>query len=99
MRQEETYLAPERPAVGSRCVVPRRKGAFHSFPTIYFARGSVQRLGRNRPGKGAVAEQELLFRAVLQARGAMRMGRPHSTDMSASIAKRTKQFGASLVKL
>lgn len=99
VRQEGTYLAPERPAVGSRCVIPRRKGAFNSFPTRYFARKFVQRLGRDRAGKGAVADQKMLLRAVLRARGAMRMGRPYSTGMPAWIEKRTKQFGGDLVKL
>lgn len=54
---------------------------------------------RDRPGKGAVAERNVVLRAVLRARGPLRMVRPDYTRILAPVAKGTKRFGGDLVEL
>lgn len=66
---------------------------------MYFASGYAKWLARDRPGKGAVAEQNAVLRAVLRARGPMRMVRPNYTPILAQFAKRTERFGGDLVEL
>lgn len=59
----------------------------------------AQRPLRDHPGKGGVAEQSLLRRAVLSARGPTQMELPDYTLQSAPVAKRTTRFGGGLVEL
>lgn len=99
MRQGKAHLVPERPAVGLRRVMHRQEGAFNSFPTMYFPSRYAEWLARDRPGKGAVAEQNAVLRAVLRARGPLRMIRPDYKRILEPVAKRTKRFGGDLVEL
>lgn len=66
---------------------------------MYFVLQSAQRLLRDRPRKGGVAEQSLLRRAVLSVRGPTQMELPDYRSQSEPVATRTTRFGGGLVEL